>query len=108
MFKRRTYVLCTIGVVLLLAAPMGRVAQAHGHGGLPGVHGGGPGRLLFRALKDLTLTDAQRAQVQQLQTAARARFKDLAETLAAQVEDGRINRVALQSKLAALKVGRSD
>jgi Spy/CpxP family protein refolding chaperone len=111
MFKtsQRGSFLFVAALVLSVAGPVQSTALASpaGHGGF-GMHEGGPGRFLFRALKELTLTDAQRAQVQQLQSAARARFKDLMDTLASQIEDGRINRVALQPKLDALKAGRAD
>jgi Spy/CpxP family protein refolding chaperone len=69
----------------------------------------GPIGLIQRALDSLDLTAEQRAQVSQLAAAAQARHAsmrklrhELMQAVAAQIEDGRINRVALQPKLDAL------
>jgi Spy/CpxP family protein refolding chaperone len=72
--------------------------------------GHGPLRMLERALATLELTADQRATINELITAAQTRHapmlaarRDLLQAVAAQVEDGRINRVALQPKIDALK-----
>jgi len=90
----------------------GKHHDAFGLFGRGGGEGGGM-RLVRAALKKLDLTDAQRTQLQQLATAVkarhantRARMKELALTVAGNIEDGRINRVALQTRLDALVAAR--
>jgi Spy/CpxP family protein refolding chaperone len=69
----------------------------------------GPFGFIQRALASLDLSAEQRARVSQLAAAAQTRHasmrqlrQELAQAVAAQVEDGRIDRVALQPKIDAL------
>jgi Spy/CpxP family protein refolding chaperone len=84
--------------------------RGHGRGRHGWGRGGGGMRLIRQAIESLSLSDAQRAKVQQLADTAATRhaltrtaFKDIVDMVAAQIEDGRINRVALQPKIAAIK-----
>jgi Spy/CpxP family protein refolding chaperone len=69
----------------------------------------GPIRLLGDALGDVPLSPAQRSQIEQLATDAEARHaderaarSDLLNVIAAQVQSGALDRVALQPKIAAV------
>ena len=107
--RRLSPLLAASALLLVTLGPMPIARAARVRRAAFDVEHEGPARLLWRALRGVHISSEQREQIDKLRIAARTRHgsarvraDELAETLAAQVEGARVNRVSLRAPVDAL------